>query len=80
MLFDGPIVAKPLNSPKRTERMPFTAAEIAKAIGGEVVGNPELVLTGFFEDRWFDESFVFSRYSPVAFATRAVKPPLESAR
>jgi UDP-3-O-[3-hydroxymyristoyl] glucosamine N-acyltransferase len=27
--------------------MPFTAAEIAKAIGGEVVGNPDLVLTGF---------------------------------
>jgi len=47
LLFDGPIVAKPLNSPKRTERMPFTAAEIAKAIGGEVVGNPDLVLTGF---------------------------------
>src|SRR5258706_13842056 len=27
--------------------MPFTAAEIAKQVGGEVIGDPSLVLTGF---------------------------------
>ena len=27
--------------------MPYTAAEIAKLLGGEVVGNPSLVLKGF---------------------------------
>src|SRR5881392_2076769 len=27
--------------------MPFTAAQIAGAVGGEVIGNPALVLEGF---------------------------------
>jgi len=27
--------------------MPFTAAEIAKQLGGEVIGDHSLVLTGF---------------------------------
>ena len=41
-------------------------------IGGQLKAG--LVLTGFFEDRWFDDTFPLSRYSPIAFATRAVKP------
>jgi SAM-dependent methyltransferase len=45
-------------------------------IGGQLAAG--FALTGFFEDRWFDDAFAFSRHSPIAFATRAVKPPLAS--
>jgi SAM-dependent methyltransferase len=47
-------------------------------IGGQLAAG--FVLTHFFEDRWLDDTFAFSRHSPIAFATRAVKPPLEEAR
>jgi SAM-dependent methyltransferase len=41
-------------------------------IGGQLRAG--FVLTGFYEDHWFDESWVFSRHSPVSFATRAARP------
>jgi SAM-dependent methyltransferase len=40
-------------------------------IGGQL--DAGFVLTGFYEDRWFDDTFAISRYAPVAVATRAVK-------
>jgi len=41
-------------------------------IGGQLQAG--FVLTGFYEDHWFDDSWAFSRHSPVAMATRARKP------
>lgn len=41
-------------------------------LGGQLAAG--FVITGFYEDRWFDDSWLFSNHSPVAFATRAVKP------
>lgn len=40
-------------------------------IGGQL--DAGFVLTGLYEDRWFDETWVLSRYAPLAIATRAVK-------
>jgi SAM-dependent methyltransferase len=40
-------------------------------IGGQLSAG--FVLTGFYEDRWFDESWLFSNHCPVAMATQAVK-------
>ena len=42
-------------------------------IGGQLAAG--FVLTGFYEDHWFDDSWLFSHHSPVAMATRAVKAP-----
>ena len=42
-------------------------------IGGQLSAG--FVITGFYEDRWFDDSWLFSNYSSVAMATRAVKAP-----
>lgn len=53
-------------------------AALGARTGAKLPGG--LLLTGFFEDRWFGDTFVFSRHSPIAFATRAVKPPLASSR
>jgi SAM-dependent methyltransferase len=41
-------------------------------IGGQLEAG--FVLTSFYEDHWTDEAMLLNRYSPVAFATRAVKP------
>jgi SAM-dependent methyltransferase len=40
-------------------------------IGGQIEAG--LVITGFFEDRWFDDTWLLSTRSPVAMATRALK-------
>jgi SAM-dependent methyltransferase len=41
-------------------------------IGGQIAAG--YVITGFYEDRWMDDSWLFSRFSPVCMATRARKP------
>lgn len=41
-------------------------------IGGQLAAG--FVLTGLYEDHWLDDSWAFSRHSPVAIATRARKP------
>lgn len=41
-------------------------------LGGQIEAG--FVLAGFYEDRGSDASWLFSRYSPVAMATRALKP------
>jgi SAM-dependent methyltransferase len=41
-------------------------------IGGQLAAG--FVLTGLFEDTWSDEATLLNRFSPVAFATWAVKP------
>ena len=40
-------------------------------IGGQLSAG--FVITGFYEDRWFDDSWLFSNHCPVAMATHAVK-------
>jgi len=40
-------------------------------IGGQLSAG--FVITGFYEDRWFDDSWLFSNHCPVAMATQAVK-------
>lgn len=40
-------------------------------IGGQIAAG--FVITGFYEDRWLDDSWLFSRFAPVCIATRAVK-------
>lgn len=40
-------------------------------IGGQIAAG--FVLTGFYEDRWFDDSWLFSNHCPVSMATRALK-------
>ncbi|HSW04041.1 class I SAM-dependent methyltransferase [Aquabacterium sp.] len=42
-------------------------------IGGQIAAGFSIV--GFYEDRWFDDSWPLSRYSPIAMATRALKAP-----
>ena len=41
-------------------------------IGGQMRAG--FVLTGLYEDNWSDDETPFNRFSPVAIATRAVKP------
>lgn len=41
-------------------------------IGGQLAAG--FVLTGFYEDRWFDDSWPLARHCAIAFATRADKP------
>lgn len=41
-------------------------------IGGQLMAG--FVLTGLYEDTWSDEATPFNRFSPVAIATRSVKP------
>lgn len=41
-------------------------------IGGQVAAG--FVVTGLYEDGWSDQATAFNRYSPVALATRALKP------
>lgn len=40
-------------------------------IGGQLAAG--FVISGFYEDRWFDDSWLFSNHCPVAMATKAVK-------
>jgi len=42
-------------------------------IGGQLAAG--FVITGFYEDHWFDDSWLFSNHCPVAMATQAVKAP-----
>ena len=41
-------------------------------IGGQLAAG--FLLAGLYEDHWSDEETLFNRYSPVAIATRAIKP------
>lgn len=45
-------------------------------IGGQVAAG--FVLTGLYEDRWFDESWRLANLMPIAIATRARKPLREA--
>jgi SAM-dependent methyltransferase len=40
-------------------------------IGGQLRAG--FTITGFYEDGWLDDSWLFARHSPVAIATRAVR-------
>ena len=40
-------------------------------IGGQIAAG--FALTGFYEDRWFDDSWLFSNHCPVSMATRGLK-------
>jgi len=40
-------------------------------IGGQLSAG--FVITGFYEDRWFDDSWLVSNHCPVAMATKAIK-------
>lgn len=54
----------------RGEPLEFSHS-LDEQIGGQLEAG--FVLTGFYEDRWLDDSWVFARHSPVAMATRSVK-------
>lgn len=41
-------------------------------IGGQLAAG--FVITGFYEDRWYDDSWLVARRTPVSIATRALKP------
>ena len=41
-------------------------------IGGQIAAG--FVITGFYEDRWIDDSWPLSRAIPIAIATRAQRP------
>lgn len=41
-------------------------------IGGQLQAG--FVITGFYEDHWFDDSWRFARHAPICFATRALRP------
>jgi SAM-dependent methyltransferase len=45
---------------------------LATQVGGQLAAG--FVLTGLYEDHWLDDSWLFARHSPVAIATRAVRP------
>lgn len=47
-------------------------------IGGQLAAG--FVITGLYEDGWSDQATVFNRFSPLALATRAVKPGQAGAR
>jgi len=40
-------------------------------LGGQLAAG--LLISGFYEDRWFDDSWPLSNYCPIAMATRSVK-------
>jgi SAM-dependent methyltransferase len=42
-------------------------------IGGQIEAG--FVITGFYEDRWLDDTWLLSTRSPVAMATRALRTP-----
>lgn len=41
-------------------------------IGGQIKAG--FFITGFYEDHWFDDTWLFSHFSPVCIATRALRP------
>jgi SAM-dependent methyltransferase len=41
-------------------------------IGGQIEAG--LLIAGFYEDRWLDDTWLFSNFSPVCIATRALRP------
>lgn len=45
---------------------------LERQIGGQLAAG--FLLAGLYEDHWSDEETLFNRYSPVAIATRAIKP------
>lgn len=51
-------------------------AEFSHSLETQIGGQLEagFVLAALYEDGWTDEAMLLNRYSPVAFATRAVKP------
>jgi SAM-dependent methyltransferase len=44
---------------------------LASQIGGQIEAG--FLIAGFYEDHWFDETWLFSRFSPVSIATRALR-------
>jgi hypothetical protein len=40
-------------------------------IGGQIEAG--FVIAGFFEDRWYDDSWKFALHAPICFATRALR-------
>lgn len=52
------------------------AAEFSHSLERQIGGQLEagFVLTALYEDRWSDEASALNRYSPLAIATRALKP------
>jgi ubiquinone/menaquinone biosynthesis C-methylase UbiE len=52
-------------------------AEFSHSLEAQIGGQLEagFVLTALYEDGWTDEATPLNRFSPVAIATRAVKPP-----
>lgn len=45
---------------------------LEEQIGGQLRAG--LVMTGFYEDGWLDDSWCFARHAPVCFATRSERP------
>lgn len=56
---------------ERGEPLEFSHSLDAQ-LGGQIEAG--FVITGFYEDHWFDDTWLFSRLSPVCMATRARKP------
>lgn len=52
------------------------AAEFSHSLERQIGGQLDagFVLTGLYEDHWDDEATPLNRYSPVAIATRAIRP------
>jgi hypothetical protein len=55
---------------ERGEPLEFSHS-LEDQIGGQIEAG--FVITGFYEDHWFDDTWLFSTRSPVAAATRAQK-------
>ncbi len=47
---------------------------LTSQIGGQIGAG--FVLTGLYEDHWFDDTWLFSKFSPICIATRALRPRL----
>jgi SAM-dependent methyltransferase len=55
----------------RKEPLEFSHS-LDEQIGGQLEAG--FVITGLYEDRWFDDTWFFSRFAPLSIATRASKP------
>ena len=55
----------------RGEALAFSHS-LATQIGGQL--DAGLLITGFYDDGWLDDSWPLAKHMPVAFATRARRP------
>jgi SAM-dependent methyltransferase len=70
---DAADLASPALQRKLAQNQPLEFSHsLDTQIGGQLKAG--FLLTSLYEDHWFDDSWLFSRFAPICLATRALRP------